>query len=140
MSLIVALRNDCLYLSWKLQEFLEIQIHEFFNYNNKLSNNSSIFCSSLKFLHFDLLSSGGGTTTWIIFMFHPFSFSFCWWDLIGRFIAGTVFSFQVFFPTLKSLFVILVHFQETKKAQQACQLSRASGSLPVLADFTGSTG
>ena len=45
-------------------------------------------------------------------------------NLIGRFVVGTVFSFQIFFPTLNSLFVILVHFQERKKAQQACQLSR----------------
>ena len=34
LSGIAALRIDCLYFSWKLQEFLEIQIHEFFNYNS----------------------------------------------------------------------------------------------------------
>ena len=80
-------------------------------------------CSSIKFLHFDFSRGDGGTTTWTIFMC-PICFSFCWWDLVGRFIVGTVFSFQVFFPTPNSLFVILFHFQERKKAQQACQLSR----------------
>ena len=100
-----------------------------------LTNNSSIFCSSLKFLHFDLLSGDGGTTTWTIFMCHLFCFSFCWWGLICRFILGTVFSFQVFFPTLNSLFVILFHFQERKKAQQACQPSRRYQKSPSLNRF-----
>ena len=100
-----------------------------------LTKNSSIFCSSLKFLHFDLLSGDGGTTTWTIFMCHLFCFSFCWWGLICRFILGTVFSFQVFFPTLNSLFVILFHFQERKKAQQACQLSRCYQESPSLNRF-----
>ena len=100
-----------------------------------LTNNSSICCNSLKFLHFDLLSGDGGTTTWTIFMCHLFCFSFCWWGLICRFILGTVFSFQVFFPTLNSLFVILFHFQERKKAQQACQLSRCYQESPSLNRF-----
>ena len=37
-----------------------------------LTNNSSIFCSSLKFLHFDMTSGDGGTTTSTIFMCHLF--------------------------------------------------------------------
>ena len=37
-----------------------------------LTNNSSIFCSSLKFLHFGLTSGDGGTTTSTIFMCHLF--------------------------------------------------------------------
>ena len=100
-----------------------------------LTNNSSIFCSSLKFLHFDLLSGDGGTTTWTIFMCHLFCFSFCWWGLIARFIVGTVFSFQIFYPTLKSLFIIPFHFQKRKKAQQACQLSRFYWESPSLNRF-----
>ena len=69
-------------------------------------------------------------TTWTIFMCHLFCFSFCWWELIGRFIVGTVFSSQVFFRTLRSLFVVLFHFQERKKAQQARQLSRCYWESP----------
>ena len=87
------------------------------------------------FFNFDLLSGDGGTTTWTIFMCHLFCFSFCWWDLICRFILGTVFSFQVFFPTLNSLFVILFHFQERKKAQQVCQLSQCYRESPSLNKF-----
>ena len=64
-----------------------------------------------------------------------FCFSICWWDLIGRFIVGKVFSFQIFFPTLNILFVILFHFQEMKKAQQACQLSRCYWESPSLNRF-----
>ena len=60
---------------------------------------------------------------------------FCWWDVIGRFIVGIVFSFKIFFPTLNSLFVILFHFQERKKAQQACQLSRCYQESPSLNRF-----
>ena len=100
-----------------------------------LTNNSSIFCGSLKFLHFDLLSGDGGTTTWTIFMCHLFCFLFCRWDLIGRFIVGTVLSFQVFFPTLNGLFVILFHFQDRKKPQQACHLSRCYRESPSLNRF-----
>ena len=100
-----------------------------------LTNNSSIFCSSKKFFHLDLLSGDGGTTTWTIFMCHLFCFSFCWWGLIARFIVGTVFSFQIFYPTLKSLFVIPFHFQKRKKAQQACQLSRFYWESPSLNRF-----
>ena len=100
-----------------------------------LTNNSSIFCSSLKFLRVNLLSGDGGKATWTIFMCHLFWFWFCWCDLIGRFIVGTVFSFQIFFPTLKSLLVILFHLQERKKAQQACQLSRCYCESPSLNRF-----
>ena len=100
-----------------------------------LTNNSSVFCSSLKFLHFDLLSGDGGTTTWTIFMCHLFCFSFCWCDLIDRFIVGTVFSFHIFFSTLNCLFVILVNFQESKKAQQACQQSRYYRESPSINRF-----
>ena len=100
-----------------------------------LTNNSSIFCSSLKFLHFDLWSGGGGTSTWTIFMCHLFCFSFCWCDLIDRFIVGTVFSFHIFFSTLNCLFVILINFQESKKAQQACQHSRHYRESPSLNRF-----
>ena len=97
--------------------------------------NNSIFCRSLKFLHFDLLSGDGGTTAWTIFMCHLFYFSFCWWDLIGRFTVGTVFSFQIFFPTLNSFFVILFYFQELKKAQRACQVSWCYRESPSLNRF-----
>ena len=135
LSGIVSLRIDCLYLSWKVQEFLEIQIHYFLIIITMVTNNFSIFCSSLNFLHFGLLSGDGGATTWTIFMCHLFWFSFCWWDLNGRFIVGTVFSFQVFFPTLKSLFVILLHFQERKKAQKACQISPCYRESPSLNRF-----
>ena len=97
-----------------------------------LTNNSSIFCSSLKFLDFDLLSGDGGTTTWTKFRCPLFCFPFCWWDLIGRFIVGAVFSFQVSFPTLNRLFAILFHFPERKKGQQICQLSRCYRESPSL--------
>ena len=100
-----------------------------------LTNNSSIFCSSLKFFHFHLLSGDGGTTTWPIFMCYLFCFSFCWWHLIGRFILGTVFSFQICLPTLNSFFVILFHFHERKEAQQVCQLSRCYWESPILNRF-----
>ena len=56
-------------------------------------------------------------------------------DLIGRFIVGTVFSFQIFFPNLNNLFVILIHFPERKKAQQACQFSRCYRESPSLNRF-----
>ena len=131
MSGIATLRIDCLCLSWKLQEFLEIQMQEFFNYNSN-TNRSSMFYSSLKFLHFGLLNGDGGTTTWTIFMCHLFCFSFSWWDLIGRFIVGTFFSCQIFFPTPNSLLVLLFHFQERKKAQQPCQLYRCHRESPSL--------
>ena len=109
---------------------------------------SLIVCTSLG----DLLSGDDGTTTWTIFTCHLFCFSFWWSDLIGRFVVGTVLSFQIFFPTLNSLFVIFFHFQERKKAQQTCQLSRCYLESPsfnqfhrfywiiksVLTNFTGS--
>ena len=100
-----------------------------------LTNSSSIFCRSIQFLHFDLLSGGGGTTAWTIFMCHLFCFSFCYWDLIGRFIVGTVFSFQVFFPTINILFVIPFHFQDSKKAQLACRLSQSYWEFPCFNRF-----
>ena len=100
-----------------------------------LTNNSSIFCSSLKCLHFDLQIGDGGATASTIFMCNLFYFSFCWSDFIGRFIVETVFSFQVFFLILNSLFVIMFHFQEMKKAQQACQLSRCYRESPSLNRF-----
>ena len=68
-------------------------------------------------------------------MYHHFCFSFCWWDLIGRFIAGTVFSFQIFFPTLNILFAILFDFQEMKKAQQTCQLCQCYRESPSFNRF-----
>ena len=100
-----------------------------------LTNNSSIFCNLLKFLLFDLLSGDGGTTAWTIFPCQLFRFSFCWLDLIGSFVVGTVFSFQIFFLTLNRLFVILFHFQERKKAQQSCQLYRCYRESPSLNRF-----
>ena len=103
------------------------------------TNNSSIFCSSLKFLRSVLLSGDGGTTTWTIFMCHLF-FSCCWWDLICRFIVGTVFKFQVFFPTLNSLFQYCFIFRKGRKLSRPVKSPRATGSFPFLTDFTGSTG
>ena len=90
-----------------------------------LTNNSSIFWSSIKLLHFGLLNGDGGTTTWTIFMCHLFCFSFCWWDLIGRFIVGTVFSFQDFFSTLNSL-CNTVSFSGKEESSEALSI------LPVL--------
>ena len=63
---LLALRIDCLYLFWKLPEFLEMQIH-FIRIMLirilSLKNDSCIFFSSLEFLHFDFLSGDGGATT-----------------------------------------------------------------------------
>ena len=98
-----------------------------------LTNNSSIFCSSLKFLHL----------TWQVVMVEQqlqqylcvTFFTFCWWDLIGRFTSGIVFSFQDFFPALSRLFIILFHFQEGKKAQQTCELSGCCRESPSFNRF-----
>ena len=46
-------------------------------------NNSCIFYSYLKFLHFHFLSVDGGATTWTIYMCN-LSSSFYRWDLVGR--------------------------------------------------------
>ena len=97
----VALRIDCLYLFWKLPEFLEMQIH-FIKIMLirilSLKNDSYIFFSSLEFSHFDFLSGDGGATISTKFMCN-LSFLFYWWDVIGRLSVGTVCSFKVIFPT-----------------------------------------
>ena len=96
----VALPIDCLYLFWKLPEFLEMQIH-FIRIMLirilSLKNDSCIFFSSLEFLHFDFLSGDGGATTWTKFMCNLSSL-FYRWDVIGRLSVGTVCSFKVLFP------------------------------------------
>ena len=58
------------------------------------------------------------TTTWATFMCH----FFCFFVLLVR-RNWQVYCREIFFPTLNSIFVILFHFKERKKAQQACQLS-----------------
>ena len=96
----VALHINCLYLFWKLPQFLEIQIH----FTRimlirvlSLKKDSCIFFSSLEFLHFDFLSGDGGTTTWTKFMCNLSSL-FYLWDVIGRLSVGTVWLFKVLFP------------------------------------------
>ena len=95
-----------------------------------LSNSSSIFCCSWKFLHIDLLSGDNNLNKIYV---SPF-LSFYWWDLIGGFIVGTVFSFKVFFPTLNTLFVTIFHCQ-IESSTDMRQLSQCHQESPSLNRF-----
>ena len=95
------------------------------------SNNSSIFCSSLNFLHIDLLSRDGGTTTWTIFM--------CL--LLVRFTwqayCRDSFQLQSFLRDSKKPFCNTFSFSE-RKFNRPVNSPGATGSFPVLTDFAGS--
>ena len=63
--------NGPLYLFWKLPEFLEMQIRFIRTMLVRilsLKNDSFIFFSPQRFLHFDFLSGDGGATTRTKFM------------------------------------------------------------------------
>ena len=90
-----------------------------------LTNNSSNFCSSLKFLHFDLLSGVGGTTIWTIFM-HPFLFFVLLVRVNWQVCCRNSFQLLNFLPDSKQPFCNTVPF--SGKEESSAGLS----TLPVL--------
>ena len=89
-------------------------------------NNSAFCCSSIKLLHFDLLSSDGRTTTKTIFMCHLLLFSVLLVRLNWQVYCRDSFQLLSFLPDSKEPFCNTVSF--SGKVESSAGLT----TLPVL--------